>query len=321
MKKRISEPTRSRLAHVAILALAFLSSCGDRVSPASTPQLPPPFEFLGSWGVKGQGPGQLDAPVSFAGDSLGNVFFAEPGAGFVHKFHSNGTPLLSFQETSVRHASGIAVDSGGAIYVVNAQMGSILVFFPDGTFLQSWRGAAQRHFSGPLGFSVDEDGDLYVPDPAKSRVLKFSSRGHLLKSWPTPEKPMTPNERPSWVCAGAGKFVYVAYFETGRIEKFSSDGSWVTTWQAAVSPSAESASMSGFATAGDFVFTIAPSSAEIRVWTADGKHRLDADLSASLGKIAAPMLVVTPRSELLVFDPSAPKVFRYRMHLESQEPL
>jgi hypothetical protein len=32
-------------------------------------------------------------------------------------------------------------------------------------------------------------------------------------------------------------------------------------------------------------------------------------------------MVVTPHAELLVFDLSAPKVFRFRMHLESKEPI
>ena len=63
---------------------------------------------------------------------------------------------------------------------------------------------------------------------------------------------------------------------------------------------------------------MAASSSEIRVWTADGQHKLDADLGANLGKIAAPQIVVTPHDELLVFDPSAPKVFRFRMHLETE---
>jgi len=66
---------------------------------------------------------------------------------------------------------------------------------------------------------------------------------------------------------------------------------------------------------------MAASSAEIHVWTKDGQPKLDADLGASLGKIAAPQIVVTPHAELLVFDPSAPKVFRFRMHLDSKEPI
>jgi hypothetical protein len=316
-----SDPLRWRFPQAALVSLLFLISCGNRVNPAPKPQPPPPFEFLDAWGQKGDGPGKLDTPMAFAADSLGNIFFADPGAGFVHKFESKGTPLQSFEDSRLRHAAGIAVDSGGAIYVADAQRGSIHIFFPDGTFLQTWRFAAQRNFSGPLGIGTDEQGALYVPEPAHSRVLKFNNRGHLVKSWPAPQKALTADERPSWVFAEPDNTVYVAYFSTGRVEKFSSDGSWMTTWAAANTPSGETTPISGFAVAGGFVFTMAASSSEIRVWTIDGQHKLDADLETSLGKIAAPQIAVTPHEELLVFDPSAPKVFRFRMHLETKEPL
>src|SRR5579863_366181 len=99
---------------VALAAALSLVSCGNRANPAPKPQPPPPFEFLNAWGDKGEGPGKLDEPVSFAVDSLGNIFFADPVANFVHKFESGGTPLQSFEDARVRHASAIAVDAGGA---------------------------------------------------------------------------------------------------------------------------------------------------------------------------------------------------------------
>ncbi len=321
MAKTNFDPMRWRLPHAALAAVFFLASCGNRASPAPKPQPPPPFEYLSAWGEKGDGPGQLDAPVSLAADSLGNIFFADPGSDFVHKFESGGTPLQSFQDTRVRHASGIAVDSGGAIYLADAQQGSIHVFFPDGTFFQTWRTAPQRHFSGALGVAIDQEGTLYAPDPAKSRVLKFNSRGHLLKSWPAPQKAISADEQPSWVCTAQDGSVFVAYFKTGRIEKFTSDGSWMTSWEAANLPSGEPSPITGFAVAGDFVFTVAASSSEIRVWAIDGQHKLDADLSERLGGIAAPQIAVTPHEEMLVLDPSAPKVFRFRLHLQMKEPI
>jgi len=315
------DPPRWKLLLPALAAIFFLVSCGNRANPAPKPQPPPPFEFLGAWGDKGDGPGQLDQPVAIAADSLGRVFFADPVAGFVDKFESDGTPLQSFEDSRVRHASGIAVDAGGAIYVADAGRGSIHVFFPDGTFFQTWHAPIQRHFSGALGFGLDEEGLLYAPDPEKSRILKFSRRGGLLKSWPAPQKPDSADERPSWVSAEPDHFVFVAYFQTGRVDKFSSEGSLLSSWQAAGASSGESNPLTGFAAAGNFVFTMAASSTVIRVWTADGKLKLDADLGSSLGKIAAPQIAVTPHEEMLVFDPSAPKVFRFRIHLQNQEPL
>jgi sugar lactone lactonase YvrE len=321
MTNSYSDPMPWKLPQAALAAVFFLFSCGTRAKPAPKPQPPPPFEFLGSWGDKGEGPGKLNAPVSFATDTLGNIFFADPAANFVHKFESGGTPLLSFEDARVRHASGIAVDSGGAIYVADAQQGGVHVFFPDGTFFQSWRTALQRHFSGALGFSIDEEGTLYLPDPANSRVLKFNNHGRLVKSWPAPQKAISADERPSWISAEPDNLVFVAYFNSGRIEKFSSDGSELASWAAANTPSGESSPLAGLAVTGEYVFTMAASSAEIRVWTTDGQPKLAADLGASLGKIAAPQIVVTPHAELLVFDPSVPKVFRFRMHLDNKEPI
>jgi sugar lactone lactonase YvrE len=323
MANKKSDPMRWKFPKTALLAVLFLLACGSHADPPSKPkpQPPPPFEFLGAWGDKGEGPGKLDAPISFAVDALGDLFFADPAAGFVHKFEPNGTPLLSFEDPRVRRASGIAVDAGGAIYVADAPLGAIYVFFPDGTFFQSWRTTPQRRFSGVLSISSDEEGTLYVPDSTNSRVLKINNHGHLVKSWPAPEKPLSPEERPSWISAQPDNSVFVAYSNTGRVEKFSSDGVSAAAWAAASTPSAEYNPLTGLAVAGDFVFTMAATSSVIRVWTTDGQHKLDADLGTNIGKIAAPQIVVTPHAELLVFDPSVPKIFRFRTHLEKKEPL
>ena len=323
MAQMNSDSMPSKLLYAALVAVFFLTSCGNRANPAVKPQAPPPppFEFLGSWGDKGEGPGKLDAPVAFSSDALGNIFFVDPAVDYVHKFESKGTPLLSFEDPRLRYAAGISVDAGGAIYVVDPALGNINVFFPDGTFFQTWHIAPQRNFSGPVGVGIDEVGTIYSPDFANSRIQKFNNHGRLVTSWPAPQKATSPEERPSWVAAEPDNALFVAYFNTGRVEKFSPEGRSVVSWQAADVPSGNSITLSALAVNTEFVFTMGASSAQIRVWNTDGQHKLDADLTANLGKIASPQLAITPHGELLVFDPSAQKVFRFRMHLENKEPL
>jgi tripartite motif-containing protein 71 len=300
---------------ILVFAATSLIGFGRRATPAPKPQEPPPFEFLGAWGEKGDGPGKLDAPVSFAADVLGRIYFADPAAGFVHKFESKGTPLLSFEDSRVRHASGIAVDSGGAIYLADAQRGNILIFFPDGSFLRAMNMPRQRHFSGPLAFSIDEQGNLYVPDPAGSRVMKYSGRGRLVESWKVPKNTPLADERPFAVATAQDGSAFVEYPKTGRIEKYSPDGSWIASWSAAGNDAAATHTITGLAVAGKFVLTAGDSSPRIRVWTLDGQHKLDDDLGGRLDGVAAPQIAVTPGEELLVLDPAAPRVFEFRMHL------
>ena len=254
-------------------------------------------------------------PVAFAADTMGRVLFADPGSGFVHKFESSGTPLLSFEDSRVLHASGIAVDSGGAIYVVDAERGNVLIFFPDGTFLRSIRIAPQRHLSPPLGISVDEQGNLYVPDAAGSRVMKFDARGRQVKSWKVPQNAEVTDERPFAVATAQDGTAFVAYPKTGRIEKYSSDGSWITAWTATGNDTTTTSALTGFAVGGQYVFTFSPAPPRIRVWTLDGQHKLDDNLGGRLDSAPAPQIVVTPGLELLVLDAASPRVYRFRIHL------
>jgi DNA-binding beta-propeller fold protein YncE len=314
--------SRWKFLLASVFAALLAASCGKRADPGPKPQAPPPFEFLNAWGDKGEGPGKLNQPVAFTTDILGNVLFADPGAGFVHKFQSKGTPLLSFEDPRLHRASGIAVDSGGAIYVADAERGSVLIFFPDGTFYRARQVAAQPHFTGPLGISVDITGHLYVPDPAHSRIVKIDPQGRLMKSWNVP-KDANADERPSAVGTVKDESVFVAFDKSGRIEKYSSDGAWITSWNAMDNLAGDSHSVAGFAVTDEFVFALIVSPPQIRVWTIDGQHKLDADIAEHLATISGPVtalqIAVTPHAELLVFDPSAPRVFRFRIHLEAEE--
>ena len=305
---------------ISLILVPLATSCAKRADPAPKPPPPPAFEFVAAWGEKGEGPGKFVQPTAFAADALGNVFFVDPAGGFVHKFNVKGTPLQSFEDSRVRHASGIAVDSGGAIYVADAERGNFHIFFPDGSFLRTMHGAPQRHFSGPLGISVDSQGNLYLPDPAGSRIAKFDGRGRFTKSWAALKNPSA-DELPSAVATSEDGFVFVAYFKTGRIEKYSSDGSLTSSWMAGENPSAGSQPIAAFAVGAGYVFTMSAEPPQIRVWTLDGQHKLEANIAEHLGPtaIAAPQIAVTPRSELVVFDPSAPRVFWFRMHLDASE--
>jgi DNA-binding beta-propeller fold protein YncE len=320
--------SRAALLLNLLFTVLFVISCGKRAEPSpKTQPPPPPFEFLGAWGDKGDGPGKFSQPVAFATDALGNLFFADPSAGLVDKFEPKGVPLLSFEDPGLHQGSGIAVDTGGAIYVADAKRGTIRIFFPDGTFFKTIQSAPQPGFSGTLGISVDDTGKLYVPDPTHSRIVKFDAQGRLVKSWSAPQN-AAPGELPMAVSAEEDGSLFVEFAKTGRIEKYSSDGMWLNTWTATNGLAGGSNLLTGFTVANQLVFTLTVSPPHIRVWNLDGQQKLEADLGdhfaatvASTAPVvpAALQIAATPNGELLVFDPAGSRVYRFQMYLEKKE--
>src|SRR5262249_18475619 len=129
MRRRIPFALVTMLC-LALLAIAGRSWFSGRASAAIPAG--PPLQYMGAWGVRGSGPGQLDEPVDIATDSIGNVYVTDAGSRFVHKFGPLGKPLLSFQEDPLKHPQRIAVDSGGAIYVTDPVRSSVFVCLPSG---------------------------------------------------------------------------------------------------------------------------------------------------------------------------------------------
>jgi DNA-binding beta-propeller fold protein YncE len=309
--RRYFEPASLALA----ASLVFLVAGCSHIQPqASAVPQRPPLEFIGQWGVSGVGPGQLANPVGPAVDGFGRVYLINPGSGLVQKFQADGSPLLSFDDDGARHASSLAVDSGGGIYVANAPAGEMRIFFPEGDLLRSFRVAPERTSEGPFGFSIAADGTVFVPDASGGRIQALSSQGKLERVWRVPPAAGGKASKPVAAEVGPDGFVYVADFETGRIVKFTRDGMQVASWDDSVDPPAP---LLGLAVSSSYVFVLRGASPRIVVWTLAGQMRVSDNLAGRLD--AAPRnagsLAVSPSGELVVLDPAAPRVLRFRIHL------
>jgi len=83
---------------------------------------------------------------------------------------------------------GVAVDSGGNVYVVDYGNSRIQKFSSSGAYLTQWGspGSGDGQFSNPVGVAVDSGGNVYVVDAGNNRIQKFSSSGAYLTQWGSP---------------------------------------------------------------------------------------------------------------------------------------
>ena len=305
----------STLPAAFLLFLIGLAGC-SRVEPqASAP--PPqtiPFEFIGQWGMQGDGPGQLNDPVGPALDGFGRLYFVNRASGFVQKFEPSGAPLLSFDADGARRASAVAVDAGGGIYVANVVTGQMRIYFPQGDPLRSFLIPPQRNLVSPVSFSIADDGTVYFPDAAGGRILALSSMGKLERSWKVAPISAGLPSKPTIAAVGPDGNIYVGDSQGDRILKFTQDGMQVAAWDDSVDGTAP---FLGLAVSSNAVFMLRGESPRVVVWTLDGQRRFADNLGGRLD--TAPRdsgsLVVNAAQELIVLDPGAPRVLRFRIHL------
>ena len=315
--RRITLHSRRRI-WFRIILISFvpaLSACSRAHSQAASVVKPPPIEFVQEWGVRGSEPGQFENPVGPAVDPLGRVYFADRATSFIQKFEAGGRPLLCFENVAARNADAIAVDSGGAIYVANSRAGTMQLFFPEGDSLRALRIAPQRNSQGPFVFSIDADGRIYVPDPAGARVQVFNSRGGLLKIWRILPDASEKAAHPFAAVADHDGAVYVGDAADGRILKFTRDGVQSAGFQ---SPdSRDGLRLLGLAVATKHVFALRGFPLRLEVWSADGHRELIDTLRDRLAGVeSAAYLVADAAGNLMILDPEARRVLRFRVHVD-----
>jgi DNA-binding beta-propeller fold protein YncE len=82
------------------------------------------------------------------------------------------------------HATGIAVDLQGNIFVADYNNKRVQKFNPQGGFVISWTTANDLNSTGtPEGIAVDPAGHVFVTDYVFGRVQVFSNDGQPLFAW------------------------------------------------------------------------------------------------------------------------------------------
>ncbi|MGA3294509.1 MAG: NHL repeat-containing protein [Candidatus Acidiferrales bacterium] len=302
------------LAVTGLVALAcMLAGCShpDTHAEASAPP-PPSISYIGAWGVRGDGPGQLDQPAGIATDTVGKAYIADAGSRFIHKFDVDGTPLLSFQDEALKQPGSITIDSGGAIYVTDSASASAFVYFPNGDRYRRLRLSTHPNGEDILGIAVGDDGLVHVLDADAGRIFTYTARFQLARAWQPGANVPNTTIRPRAIAVGADGSVYVDDPGGNRIVKFDSDAHFTGEIDAGGTRRLSEE----FAVSQTAIFAMDADGRVLHVWSLDGRPLLDTDLATELGQTnrLAPELAVSSRKELLVLDEPGARVLRYRIN-------
>ncbi len=210
--------------------------------------------FIILWGSFGSANANFHNPTGIACDGKGDVWVVDTNNHRVQKFDGKlGGYMMKFGsrgngEGQFNAPWGIAVDRvRGYIYVVDSANFRVQKFDMSGEFIMAWGsfGNGDGQFYFPRGVAVDqEDGTVYVVDMGNHRIQKFDTSTNvlpqLLTKWGGSSAPGHASSalaqeagqlRSPWgiTVDGAGQ-LYVTDTGNHRIEKFDSEGNFITQW-------------------------------------------------------------------------------------------
>ncbi len=199
--------------------------------------------FITNWGIPGIFNSQFNSPQGIAVDSKGNVYVADNGNNRVQKFDSDGHYITQWGKTGSQDGnfSGpafIVIDSHDYVYVSDSNNNRVQKFDGNGNFITNWgsSGSDPNQFNGPEGIAVDSKGNVYVADNGNNRVQKFDNNGTRsfnLFGNQGGGKTDSKNigfEQPTGIAVDFKGDVYIADNGNNRVQKFDSDGHYITQW-------------------------------------------------------------------------------------------
>jgi hypothetical protein len=300
--------------------LFFVSSC-SHPSQAAQNVAPPALQFLGEWGRTGTEPGELQNPQALACDAVGNVFIADDGNPTqVEKFDLAGHPLLVFAASAGQNDWDIAVDDGGAIFLVDRRHAQVQIFSPEGEAFHTIFFRYRRDFHDPASLVIGPDGNFDVADFTAGRVVRMSPRGRTLEGWGKPAG-IEGRWMPYPIRQAQDGNLYVADAAAQRIERLTSDGRYISSWQfpfSGIQPSTNGAKPNALSVFRNLVVASDVQKRFLEIWTDDGQPKVTVDFSQHPEWGAQPSptdVAFTPKGDLLVLDRPDSRVLHFKVNI------
>jgi len=133
------------------------------------------------------------------------------------KFGGDGVSKGQF-----KHATGIAVDANGNIFVADYEAKRIQKFDAGGNVLAAWFMGTDIKVKGtPEAIAVDANGNVYVTDYDLGRMQVFDNNGEFLWAWGDGSLTNAPFKRPVGIAFDTSGRIYVTNQSGGNVLVFN----------------------------------------------------------------------------------------------------
>lgn len=185
-------------------------------------------DHLFGFGEHGSNAGQFNNPQGIGIDrKSGNIFIADTGNSRVVSASISGSWEFSIAERLIKPVD-VAIDSQRRIWVVDEELGEVLIFDKNGRFEKSLYDEA---FTKPSSITIDDFGRIFICDAGVSNIRVFSESEYELSSYGEHGGPLSSMDsllagkddnsllnEPSGICV-SGLWVYISDTANSRILK------------------------------------------------------------------------------------------------------
>jgi DNA-binding beta-propeller fold protein YncE len=198
-------------------------------------------------GTPGDGMSEIGRPMNIA-VADGKLYVTEYWNDRIQVFALDGEPLALIGSSGdgpgeFRWPGGITASSSGAIYVAEFRNHRIQMLDGSGAFVQQWGKTGEPgfwpgRFHYPTDVALGADGTLYTAHGYNDRVQAFGADGEFLRMWGGLFGLNTAGPFNGWfstvtgIVVGPHGNIFVADFYNHRIQKFTPEGGFLTTFGA-----------------------------------------------------------------------------------------
>jgi sugar lactone lactonase YvrE len=194
--------------------------------------------YLTQWGTFGPDKGKFYDPYGVAVAPSGRVYVTDYLKNQVEVFTNTGSFITQWGSNDTEPGTaagffdsptGIAIDAAGNVYVADYHNDRVQEFDGAGNYL-SWFSVGHE-LTGPVGVAVSPSGNVYVTYPSEDRVLEY---GSSFTTWGSSGSGRGQFNWTQGVAVDSSGDVYVVDNGNSRVEKFTSNGTYITQWSTSI---------------------------------------------------------------------------------------